>query len=176
LAGIQEALRHCLRAVKWVEPENLHLTLKFLGEVPQEQIPAVQEALDRVARQHSPLEPEVSGLGAFPDSRRPRVVWAGVTEGREALIRLALHLNRELAHLGIAAEARPFAGHVTLGRIRQLQPAPLLERQMQACSGARFGRRPVSEFCLVQSLLRPAGPVYTILRRFALQGELPRPR
>lgn len=170
LAGIQETLRSCTGGVRWVEPGNLHVTLKFLGEVPQGRIPSLQAALDGVARCHPPLELRVGGLGAFPNCRQPKVVWAGIVGGQEALGRLARHVDLELARLGLPLETRPFAGHVTLGRVRQPRPEPLLERELRVGSGVQVGHRLVPGFCLVQSRLRPEGPVYTILKRFALEG------
>lgn len=182
LGEIQEALRRHVEGVKWVEPENFHLTLKFLGEVPEDRVPAVREALAAVAREHPPAELELQGVGCFPNARRPRVLWVGVHEGREPLVRLARHLDRELAGLGFASEARPGVparsvgvGHVTLGRIRKPAPAgPGLEKEILALERSRVGRREVGEFCLVQSQLRRAGPLYTVLERFALSG-LPLP-
>lgn len=162
--------------MKWVEPENFHLTLKFLGEVPEERIPAVREVLEKVAGQHAPLELELVGIGAFPNARSPRVLWAGVHEGREALIRLAIHLNRGFAGLGFEPESRPFTGHVTLGRARRPEPTPGLDKEMLALQKSRLGRRAIEEFALVQSVLHPTGSVYTVLERFALKGEPLPPR
>lgn len=176
LAELQEILRRHAGPVRWVEPGLFHLTLKFLGEVSQERTPAVREVLERVAGQHPPLEMELVGVGAFPDPRRPRVLWAGIHDGREPLLRLALHLNREFGALGFEPEARPFAGHVTLGRVRRPEPVPHLEKEMLALQRSRVGRRTVADFCLVQSQLRPAGPIYTVLERFPLRGEPSLPR
>ncbi len=171
LAAIQDSLRPGAGGIGWVAPENLHVTLKFLGEVPRERIAGVQEALDRVARGSPPLELRIAGLGAFPDRRRPRVVWAGIAGGWEALGRLAARVDRELAGLGFAPEARPHVGHVTLGRVRQPHSSPLLEREILARAEVPVGSLSVRDFCLVHSQLRPGGPVYTILTRFPLRGE-----
>lgn len=176
LAEIQEDLKRFSSTVKWVEPENFHLTLKFLGEVPEERIPAVREVLETVARQHAPLELELVGIGAFPNARSPRVLWAGVHEGREALIRLALHLNRGFSGLGFEPESRPFTGHVTLGRARRPEPIPGLDKVMLGLAKSKLGRRPIQDFALVQSELKPTGPVYTVLERFVLTGEPLPPR
>lgn len=169
LVELQEILRpHGF--VRWVRRENLHLTLKFLGEVPRERITRIQEALGRVACRHAPLEIALAGVGAFPDLKRPRVLWVGLSSGQEALRCLAGDLDQELGLLGFQPEARGFVGHITLGRIARPESAPRLERSVQDLEGRPVGSRPVSELCLFCSRLQPAGPVYSVLQRFALGG------
>lgn len=166
LAAIHEGLPAW--TVRWVRPENLHLTLKFLGEVPQERIPQIREALDRVALQHPPLELVLEGVGAFPDFKRPAVLWVGVSSGQEALRRLARHLERELGGLGFPPGGRDFVGHVTLGRVTPPGRASLPEQAVRDRASGPLGTGRVAEFCLFRSQLRPAGPVYSVLHRFPL--------
>lgn len=164
------AIHECLPAstVRWVRPENLHLTLKFLGEVPQERILQIREALERVAHQHSPLEFVLEGVGAFPDFKRPAVLWVGVSSGQEALRRLARHLERELEGLGARPDKRGFLGHVTLGRVTRPGQAPLPEQAIRSLASGPLGTGRVAEFCLSSSQLQPTGPVYSVLHRFPL--------
>ncbi|MDP8237091.1 MAG: RNA 2',3'-cyclic phosphodiesterase, partial [Candidatus Erginobacter occultus] len=89
-----------LEGVRWTPAENIHLTLKFLGQAETERIPQIRNCLDRAADQHLPLEVSLEGLGAFPGGRKPRVIWTGVGEGREKLAGLAEDLDRGLAELG----------------------------------------------------------------------------
>ncbi|MGI5843795.1 MAG: RNA 2',3'-cyclic phosphodiesterase [Candidatus Xenobium sp.] len=180
--GVREGLAAIsgdLRAwtVRWVRPENLHLTLKFLGEVPQERLPQLREALDRVARQHPPMKFVLDGLGAFPNFKRPAVLWVGISSGQEALRRLARHLERELGALGFPPERRDFVGHVTLGRVTRpgLQSFP--EQAFRDLASGPLGTGRVADFCLFRSQLRPTGPVYSVLHRFPLaapEQETPR--
>jgi len=167
LVAVQDALRACT-AVRWVRPENLHLTLRFLGEVPQERTLQIREALEQVARHHSPLEIVLEGVGAFPGLRRPRVLWVGVSAGQEALGRIARHLDRALEALGFRPEGRGFVGHVTLGRVAQPGAARLLEHAIGAFTSDPLGFGQVSEICLFRSRLHPIGPMYSVLQRFAL--------
>jgi len=167
LVAVQDVLRAC-SAVRWVRPENLHLTLKFLGEVPRERILQIREALERVARQHSPLELVLEGVGAFPDLKRPGVLWVGVSSGQEELRRVARHLEGEFGGLGFQPEGRGFVGHVTLGRVARPGAASSLEQAVGALASDPLGFCRVSEICLFCSRLHPTGPVYSVLHRFPL--------
>jgi 2'-5' RNA ligase len=110
-------LRAALPEAAWADPARLHVTLKFLGELPADAAPPLAAAVERVAGRHAPLVLRLGGVGAFPDLRRPRVVWLGVTTP-PALSALHRDLERECAALGYEAEQRPFRAHVTLGRVR----------------------------------------------------------
>lgn len=157
--------------VKWVEPENLHLTLKFLGDVEIEQTAAICTALRRAVATLEPFEVELAGVGAFPDVRRPRTVWIGVTRGEEALITLHGTLEDELAELGFRPENRRFRGHLTCGRVRSLardngQLATRLEENKDFYGGILI----VDEILLISSELNADGPRYYPLGR-AVLGE-----
>src|SRR5262249_42877826 len=104
--------------VRWVDPAGMHLTLKFLGEVDAARVPDVEAALADVARRHAPLARAAGGLAGFPGATRPRVVFAGIAGGLRELGLLAADVERACEALGFAPEARPFRGHVTLGRVR----------------------------------------------------------
>jgi len=167
LGELARDLARCRADVKWVEEENFHLTLKFLGEVDQARLPEVQEALARAARGAKPFSFEATGTGAFPSPGRPRVIWVGVGRGAEELGSLAARVDAELARVGFAAEARPFSPHLTLGRVRSPRGVGDLVRALeQACFPAR--EVPVGEIVLFQSVLGRAGPVYTPVARYRL--------
>ena len=106
-------------SVRWVRPEGIHLTLKFMGDIPAETVERVLEVLPPVAARFSPFELSISGLGVFPNPRRPRVLWAGVEGDIETLAALQLAVDLALGELGLPKEQRAFSPHLTLGRVRR---------------------------------------------------------
>jgi 2'-5' RNA ligase len=104
--------------VRWARPENVHLTLKFLGDVPEDDLDRVAEALEPVRLRHESFEAELSGFGAFPSARRARILWAGIGEGSEPLRDLARDVEASLEPLGFEREDRAYMPHLTLGRAR----------------------------------------------------------
>ena len=107
------------RSVRWVRPEGIHLTLKFMGDIPAGTVDQVLEALPQVASQFPPIKLAISGLGVFPNTRRPRVLWAGLTGELEALSELQSDVDDMVGRLGLPKELRPFSPHLTLGRVRR---------------------------------------------------------
>ena len=104
--------------VRWVRPEGVHLTLKFLGDIDADSVPAISDGLDRCAASAAPFDLFLEGVGVFPNARRPRVVWIGLGGALEPLLALQHSIDRELEGLGFARERRPFTPHLTLGRVR----------------------------------------------------------
>lgn len=170
LAALQGELRHTDAPVAWVRPEGMHLTLKFLGDVPEARIPDIGEALRAVAGNWEPFRISVEGTGAFPNLRRPRVVWADVREGRETLIELAGAVDAALTGLGFPPEDRPFSPHLTLGRVKVPGRLEALTAQVESHAQDYFGEMTVGEVILFQSELSPKGAKYTSLQRSALSG------
>lgn len=168
---IQNTLRPLSPEVRWVRPENFHLTLKFLGEMDAAGLEDLQAVLERVAERHRVFEVDLQGVGAFPNLRRPRVLWVGVLGDLSPLKSMARQLNRELEALGVPPEAKPFSGHLTLGRIKRPAPNPALEKELATFSESRVGRLRVEEVCLFQSQLKRGGPEYTCLSRHGLHDE-----
>lgn len=144
--------------VRWLPPENVHLTLKFLGEAPEEALAAVSAALDGVCRGHGPFKVELAGFGAFPSRERAKVVWAAVGAGSGELESLAAELQSALDPLGFPREERPYLPHATVGRARG-RPAHLPD------TGATWEPLsfPVRSVELVRSRLLPSGAVYSVL-------------
>ncbi|MHB9025682.1 MAG: RNA 2',3'-cyclic phosphodiesterase [Armatimonadota bacterium] len=164
LAALQEEWRATGAPVSWVRPEGMHLTLKFLGEVPEERIPAVAEVLHAVARRHAPFALTLAGAGGFPNLRRPRVLWVGVTDGAVELGELARELAEGLAALGFPREQRPFSPHLTLGRVKAPAGLDALRRRVEAHADDLFGTTRVAGIALFRSELSPQGARYTVLR------------
>ncbi len=158
--------------IKWVALKNLHLTLKFLGDVPTNETLEVCRAVERAVRGLAPFHVQLGGAGAFPSAARPRAVWIGVTEGADEMIRLHDALDKELSGLGYPAEQRKFRPHLTIGRARRGRGGgndlpDLLEKNKDFPSGAM----PVREVVVFSSQLESSGPVYTPLGRARLKGK-----
>jgi len=167
VARVENALRPVVSGVKWVEPELCHITLKFLGYVPEEQVPAIAEACRRTAMVGQPFDMGFRGVGAFPRLRNARVLWMGLERGEALLAALAATLERELAPLGFAPEQRPFSPHLTLGRFKA-PPGQGLEEAVRPFEHQRFGTVRVDSLRLMRSILSPAGPTYSVVEVFPL--------
>ncbi|KUK11714.1 MAG: 2',5' RNA ligase [Moorella sp. 60_41] len=165
LASLQDELRTCGADVKWVERENLHLTLKFLGDLE----PA--EALEMAARIRQDTEGygelvlHLKGIGVFPGWSRPRVIWVGL-EPNPALTELHRRVEGALLPLGFVSE--PFTPHLTLGRLRSMTNWPRLEQRLRFRREENWGEERVKEIVLMQSRLTPRGPRYEVLETFTL--------
>ena len=149
--------------IAWVAPENFHVTVKFLGGIDEGRVPAVIDALRAAAAGRRAFDVEIRALGAFPSPTRPRVLWAGVAEGGEPLGALAAAVEDALAPLGFEREARAFAAHVTLARVREPRRAPALAAALGAAASRRFGRVTIDHIALMRSDLSPRGARYTPL-------------
>ncbi|HAY79445.1 MAG TPA: RNA 2',3'-cyclic phosphodiesterase [Planctomycetaceae bacterium] len=170
-----DAAMECLRgsgsAVNWLQPENVHLTLKFLGEVPNVEVHAVCREVQAAVAESGvlPFEVDCHGLGAFPDIERARTVWFGVRDGGEPLIQLHDAIDARLPKLGFASERRRFHPHVTLGRVkcggRERQPLVDLLRTHQDWE---VGAWPISEVLIYSSTLEKGGPIYDVMGRAPL--------
>jgi 2'-5' RNA ligase len=163
-----EQLRPAARNVAWVAPDNLHLTLKFLGAVPEARIDSVAGALTAAIREASSFEARIRGLGAFPSAGRPRVVWAGVTDGALHMTEVARRIDVALAALGFARDDRPFSPHVTLGRVRRPGRIPTLTDALERAATREFGCIQVLSAFLMRSDLGPRGARYTELAKMRL--------
>ena len=156
--------------VKWATPEKLHLTLKFLGDVPPTEISGICNAVQRAAVGKKPFQLNCHGAGAFPDSKRPRTVWIGVREPSEAIRALQNSVDEELQKLGFPTERRRFQPHVTIGRVRAGGSAMLdLGRLIDQYAEFEVGQILVEEIVVFSSDLGPQGPEYTPLSRVKLK-------
>lgn len=153
--------------VKWVLPENLHITLKFLGRTKEELIPDIKAALTQAASAHSPTMFKLSGAGAFPNMRAPRVIWLGMA-GAEGLSSLKSDVEAALIPLGYEPEGRKFSPHLTIGRVRSKRGNIALRGEIEALSETVFGEVRVAGICLMKSVLSPGGARYTILHEITL--------
>lgn len=156
VAAFQSELKSSGSDVKWVEMENLHLTLKFLGDIEETQVASLK---DGFAGLHlSPFKIHLEGIGAFPKTTTPRVIWVGVNEGKEKLVELAQAVEKE----------RPFSPHLTIGRVRSQEHLAPLIKQLQTAEFRAKTAAEIGKLTLFQSTLGPRGPVYTPLAEIPL--------
>ena len=172
LEDLQRQLAQSRADVKWVERDNLHVTLKFLDEITGEQRQLIEPLLSRVAAQTMPFTLSLSDVGAFPSMRAPRVIWVGIKEGKDIVVRLAQAIEREGEAMSLRREERPFASHVTLGRVRSPMHRDALAERLQQVSWQSPDPWRVEAVTLYQSVLGPSGPRYTALTEMPL-GKLP---
>jgi RNA 2',3'-cyclic 3'-phosphodiesterase len=155
--------------IRWTRPEGIHITLKFLGEISADHVPALAAALQGVG----PFERfsvEVKGFGFFPDARHPRVLWAGV-DAPPALRELAERVDAALSKLDFPPEDRLFRPHLTLARFRAQRPEPALEAALEELSSTSLGCFDVVEYFLFESRLLPSGAEYNKLTGFQAAGD-----
>jgi 2'-5' RNA ligase len=172
LGDLQSRMQQDLppKLLRWVRPEGIHLTLVFLGEIQVEQADRVAEALRQACAGHRPFSVSIAGMGCFPNTRRPRVVWVGVDEPSGALARLQRDIEGALEPLGFPPEGRRFSPHLTLGRVKGggRQALEALGTYMEQAK-VRVGEMRVEAVHLMRSDLQPGGAVYTELAVVALE-------
>ena len=163
LTQLQSELKTSQADVKWVDPKNIHLTLKFLGEISDQQVTQVKATLDKIAPQFKPYETTLSGIGAFPKLDHPRVVWVGIEDAKGETKEIASKIEAELEKIGFKKEDREFKAHLTIGRVRSSKNKDKLKSIIQSISFAPQSKNPINDITLYQSTLTPQGPIYTIL-------------
>jgi 2'-5' RNA ligase len=167
--ALQESLGRASEHVKWVEPENLHVTLLFLGEVEDRDVPAVCAAVAECTARQPPFPMTVERAGCFGNPRRPRTLWVGVGEGTQELVALHDALEPPLLDLGCyRREERQYTPHITLGRVRSERPNDALAQALARQKDWQGGRLLVRELLVLSSELTRDGPVYTVLSRAKL--------
>ncbi len=169
LSDLQNRLKAVLppKTVRWTALPNIHLTLHFLGDIAASDVEKVTEIVQATAANFQPFRLRLAGLGCFPNTRRPRIVWAGVNGETRILGELHRRLGEGLRVIDFTPEARPYSPHLTIGRVNDLPPhrlaqlGELLEQERLAVG--ELARLTVTEIQLIKSDLQPAGPVYTAL-------------
>ncbi len=162
--------------VKWVSVAGIHLTLKFLGNIDQEKVSPIAEAMAQAAQKASPFRLEVGALGAFPNLRRPQVIWVAVGGEVEKLASLHRGIDQSLVALGFPPESRSFTPHLTLGRLKERASAEERRRIGEALLAAKGeGVVPfqVTEISLMRSTLTPKGAIYNRICSIQLESSLP---
>ena len=170
LGSLQADLKRRLppKVVRWTDPDSIHLTLKFLGDTPEDRVQAVTQGVLAAAAGLEPFALRVAGFGCFPNPRRARVLWVGIPDLPKPLAGAQRAIELQMARLDFAREARPFSPHLTLGRVNdRISPA---ERQtladlLERTEASELGVAPVEEIVLFRSDLRPDGALHTALAR-----------
>ncbi len=166
--SLQEKLKTLGLNVRWVRPGNLHLTLKFLGNIARTDIESVRSGLSAAIGRFSPIALSLKGIGVFPGVRRPRVLWVGIAGEVQMLAELQATIEDVLAPVGIARENRKFKAHLTLGRFKGSADARKLGEAIAAFNPFSTDVFEIDRLFLFQSELKPTGPEYTRLMNFPL--------
>jgi len=169
IAQIQVELRKGDTDVKWVEPKNLHITLKFLGEVSEEKLSGVIEKTKLAASGISNFRVHLFGLGSFPNLRSPRVVWIGVSEGKTELKNLSERIEENLSYLGFAKEKREFSAHLTIGRVRSPRGKGKLVKKIEELERCDLDEFSMDKVLVMESQLSSKGPTYRIIEEVNLK-------
>jgi 2'-5' RNA ligase len=170
LGRLQESLRDSCTGVRWTRPEQLHLTLKFLGEIDERQIESISRALDELAGQCAPFDVQVRGMGTFTPSGPVRIVWVGLEDADGGLARCHSVCERLLSPLGFAPENRPFSPHLTLGRNNNPRNSRAIRAAIAGAKQPDAGFQTVEGIVLYHSTLGRGGPTYEALSRHELRG------
>lgn len=166
---LQRQLGEADADVKWVEEQNIHLTLKFLGDVNDTELPAVCRAVEQAVAAMPKFVMLVAGVGAFPNHQRPRTLWVGVKDEADKVDRIKRSLDEALFPLGFRDEDRRFTPHLTIGRVKGgYRGLNRLSELMQANAAWTGGRCEVCEVRVMSSQLGPKGPLYTVMARAKL--------
>lgn len=166
LGKLQDILKISDADVKWVKKENIHLTLKFLGEIEKKKIDEIIKIIDNLSNSISVFQLEVSEIGAFPKKEYPRVIWAGLVSGDKEMRQIAKELDNAICKIGLPKESRSFSSHITLGRVRSSLNKKQLIEQLNYLEGNFPKPKPkckVDKITLLKSTLTPSGPIYEVL-------------
>lgn len=166
---IQERFIQVAPDVKWMAEDNFHVTMKFLGDVDTRRIDEIADAIESAVETEKPFALKVSGVGSFPNPRRPQVVWVGVESGVEQLAGIADKIESAMERIGFPRENRMFSAHITIGRVRQGSRGDALAGALQESNVGEIGEVDVKSVALMQSELRPKGPIYSVLREITLK-------
>lgn len=172
LSRLQEELKMSDGDVKWVQPQNIHLTLKFLGEIDTKESEKVEKVIEEIAKDKLVFYARLCCLGAFPKINYPRVIWIGIDKGDVEIKQIAEALEEKTVTLGIPAQEKPFSSHITLGRVRSNLNRNNLIQKLQNLtqpSEQKPAEFLVKKITLFKSTLTPQGPVYEVLKEASLK-------
>jgi len=168
LAKTQTSLKYAGADVKWIGKDNIHLTLKFLGEISEDKAEQVATALDDITKETKPFDISLKDLGAFPAIDHPRVIWVGLDKGAKESTELAKKIDEALSKLGFQEESRPFAAHLTIGRVRSGLNRTALVEKMKSYQLSAISFQLIKSIALFKSTFTPKGPIYVKLHEAKL--------
>ena len=161
ISEIQRKLNTNLAKMKLVEIENIHFTLRFLGDTSLTKLDEIESCLKKI--EIEPFEIMVYGVGAFPTKRKPRVIWIGVAQNADRICKLKLEIDSHLENLGYQSEKKKFTPHATIARVRYIKDAGKLTSNLDDLANQPIGTMSVSKFNMKKSTLTPSGPIYETL-------------
>ncbi len=167
LARVQAKLARSCEMVRWIPTEHLHMTVKFLGEVPKSDVAIVSEAIAQATVRAAPCTMEIACAGCFPSGGPVRIVWAGARDTSEVLDRCVEAVTSELAQIGFAPERRPWSAHITLGRVRDDRTGGRIRAAVDRVSFEAM-EQSVEAFALMSSVLSSKGPTYSVVSSASL--------
>ena len=167
MADMQSLLVRTRAHLKLVKPQNIHVTLRFLGNITPNMVEKIFEEMKRV--QFTPFDVKINGIGAFPHLRYPRVVWAGITEGADQLRDVFSQLEPRLRNLGFAPDTKGFSPHLTIARVKSGRNKAELAKFINENADYEFGVIKADCLKLKRSDLTPKGPIYSVLKKFCPQ-------
>jgi len=168
LTSLQDKLREANADVKWTAPENIHITIKFLGDTPAEKLPEINAVLDQTARAFRSFDIEIGELGAFPNAHAPHIIWAGTTRQADQIAAIAAMIEAGLEPLGFKKEDRIFTAHLTIGRARSPHGKARLSKALTETTLPPGLTQKVSRLTLFQSQLTSSGPTYSAIHQSEL--------
>jgi 2'-5' RNA ligase len=172
IARVQEGIKNYGFKIRWVRPESIHLTLKFLGNIEAADTENIGRAVFEASKEYTPLSLQAKGIGVFPGIKRPRVVWVGITGQLETLVRLQKTLDKNLEAIGFPKEKRPFKGHLTLGRIKKKIDTNTFIEALDTFGNFETETFTADRVVLYKSELKASGAVYTKLVNARLAGHV----
>jgi len=165
LRGVQQDLSGNKFRVRWVQPDNIHLTLKFLGNIDSNDIDGIGAAMSNTIQGCGPITLYAEGVGVFPSVKRARIIWMGLSGHVQRLSEIQRKLEKNLAAIGFPEENRSFKAHLTIGRFKSAVNPKVIEPIVHKYSTLRSEEFTLNQFVLFKSELTPSGPVYSALQR-----------
>lgn len=155
--------------VKWVEKENLHITLKFLGEINETMLNNVKSCIENIKNECGSFDIKLCSIGVFPNVKDARVIWVDIKEGQQELKLLSEKIDAKLNKIGFSRENRPFSPHLTIGRVKGYINPESLKTIINDFKDYQIGKFTVKSICIMRSILKPTGPVYSLVSEFKFE-------
>lgn len=165
IENIKKTFRQSMINAKWVEKENMHITLKFLGEIPEEKVANIAKIIAKTSKFFKPIILEIEGIGAFPNMKKPSVLWIGISKGNEEIIKYQNLLETNLVDLGFPKDTKSYHSHITIARIKNHKNVDKLTTMIKEI---KLGQMTFDKVDIIKSTLTPQGSIYNILEQIKL--------
>jgi 2'-5' RNA ligase len=169
ISDLQSEMKRINIIAKWVEPENFHISLKFLGNITFKQVEDLKRLLQEIVKNFHPFEIHYKGIGVFPEKGTPRVLWVGCGGDTEMLADLAKEVDKACKKIGVQEETREYTAHLTIARIKTPENIDKLKQKIKELQDRFFGKQIVNRITFFKSQLTPEGSIYTPLAEFTLE-------